>query len=184
MAKIGYARVSSVTQDHAAQVEALKVAGCTKIFSEKRSGKSVEDRPEFKRLMKAAQPGDVVVVVKLDRLARSTRDLANILHELTLLDCGFVSLNEGWADTTTPVGRLMLAIMGGIAEFERSLIRSRCEAGIARAKANGKEFGRPRRLDAGQKRRIAERRAAGETIEALALEYDVGLATIHRALNA
>ena len=93
--------------------------------------------------MRALVPGDTVVVSKLDRLARSSRDLHNILHELQERGCGFVSLGESWCDSTSEVGRLMLTIMGGIAEFERGLIRKRCEEGIERAKANGKQFGRP-----------------------------------------
>ena len=121
--KCGYARVSSNTQDYAAQVEALKAAGCRKIFSEKASGKSTNGRREFDRLMKSMVPGDTVMVTKLDRLARSSRDLHNILHELQEQGCGFVSLGESWCDTTTDVGRLVMTIMGGIAEFERSLIR-------------------------------------------------------------
>ena len=155
--KFGYARVSSNTQDYAAQVEALKAAGCERIFSEKASGKSTNGRPEFAKLMKALKHGDVVTVVKLDRLARSSRDLQNILHELKELGCGFVSLGESWCDTTTDVGRLVMTIMGGIAEFERSLIRKRCEDGILRAKRKGTKFGRPSALDPSQRRRIAER---------------------------
>src|SRR5215831_14985924 len=92
--KFGYARVSSSTQDYAAQIEALKAAGCEQVFSEKRSGKSAKDRPEFNRLMRALAPGDTVVVTKLDRLARSSRDLHNILHELHECQCGFISLGE------------------------------------------------------------------------------------------
>jgi DNA invertase Pin-like site-specific DNA recombinase len=181
--KYGYARVSSKTQDYAAQVEALKAAGCEKIFSEKRSGKSVEGRPEFARLLKALAPGDVVMVTKLDRLARSSRDLANIVHDIGELGCGFASIDDSWCDTTTSVGRLVFTIMSGMVQFERELIRSRCEAGIIRAKAKGVQFGRPARLSASERRKIAERHAAGETIPALAAEYEVGLATIHRALG-
>jgi DNA invertase Pin-like site-specific DNA recombinase len=131
--------------------------------------------------MKALVPGDTVVVTKLDRLARSSRDLHNILHELQERACGFLSLGESWCDTTTEVGKLMLTIMGGIAEFERTLIRKRCEE---RAKVKGTQFGRPAALDAGQKRKIAERYAAGETMADLASEYEVGEATIWRALRA
>jgi DNA invertase Pin-like site-specific DNA recombinase len=119
--KYGYARVSSNTQDYAAQVEALKAAGCGKIFSEKASGKSTNGRREFDRLMKLLVPCDTVFVTKPDRLTRSSRDLHNILHELQEQGCGFVSLGESWCDTTTDVGRLVMTIMGGIAEFERSL---------------------------------------------------------------
>ena len=132
--RYGYARVSTGKQDFELQVEALKAAGCERIFAEKVSGKSTDGRREFQRLMKALKPGDTVVVTKLDRLARSSRDLHNILHELQGQSCGFVSLGESWCDTTTEVGRLMLTIMGGIAEFERGMIRKRCEEGIEQAK--------------------------------------------------
>ncbi len=94
--RYGYARVSSNTQDHAAQVEALKASGCERIYSEKQSGKSLGARQEFNKLMRALAPGDVVTVTKLDRLARSSRDLHNILHDLTERSCGFTSLGEAW----------------------------------------------------------------------------------------
>jgi DNA invertase Pin-like site-specific DNA recombinase len=116
--RYGYARVSSKTQDYSAQVEALEAAGCERIFSEKRSGKSAKDRPKFSKVMRTLVPGDTVVVSKLDRLARSTRDLHNVLHDLQEKDCGFVSLAESWCDTTSKFGRLMMTIMGGINEFE------------------------------------------------------------------
>jgi DNA invertase Pin-like site-specific DNA recombinase len=177
------ARVSTAKQDHAIQVDALKAAGCERIFTEKASGKSTDGRPEFKRLMKILNPGDTVVVTKLDRLARSSRDLLNILHELKEGSCGFVSLAESWCDTTSDIGELVVTIMSGIAQFERKLILSRTEAGIAKARANGKKFGRPSALDVGQKRKIAERYAAGETMAQLAADYEVGEATIFRALQ-
>jgi DNA invertase Pin-like site-specific DNA recombinase len=183
MAKYGYARVSSDTQDHAAQVEALKAAGCKKIYMEKASGKSTNGRPELAKVMKVLQPGDAVVVTKLDRIARSSRDLHNIIGELNERGCGFTSLGDSWCDTTSASGRLMLAIMGGIAEFERELIRKRCQDGIDRAKAKGTKFGRRSVLDSGQRKRLAERYAAGETMAELAREYDCGEATIWRALQ-
>jgi DNA invertase Pin-like site-specific DNA recombinase len=99
------------------------------------------------------------------------------------LSCGFVSLGESWCDTTTDVGRLMLTIMGGIAEFERGLIRKRTDEGIERARRQGKKFGRPERLDAGQKRVIADRYGQGATIPELAEEYGVGVGTIWRSLQ-
>jgi DNA invertase Pin-like site-specific DNA recombinase len=182
--RYGYARVSTSKQDYANQVDALKAAGCERIFTEKASGKSTKGRREFDKLMKVLAPDDTVVVTKLDRLARSSRDLHNILHELQELSCGFVSLGETWCDTTTAAGRLMLTIMGGIAEFERGLIQSRCEEGIAKAREMGKKFGRPSALDAGQRRKIASRYADGETMAELAREYEVGEATIFRALKA
>jgi DNA invertase Pin-like site-specific DNA recombinase len=116
-------------------------------------------------------------------LARSSRDLRNILHELQENDCGFVSLGEAWCDTTSAVGKLMMTIMGGIAEFERDLIRSRCEEGIERAKAKGTKFGRKAALDSSQRRKIADRFAKGESMAALAEEYDVSKPTIWRVLQ-
>jgi DNA invertase Pin-like site-specific DNA recombinase len=182
--RYGYARVSTCKQDYANQVDALKAAGCDVVFTEKASAKSTNGRGEFKRLMRALNPGDTVVVTKLDRLARSSRDLHNILHDLEEGACGLVSLGETWCDTTTDVGKLVLTIMGGIAEFERGLIRTRCEEGIAKAREKGKKFGRPSALDAGQRRKIAERYAGGETMADLAREYECGEATIWRALKA
>jgi DNA invertase Pin-like site-specific DNA recombinase len=181
MAKIGYARVSSRAQDYQGQVDALKAAGCKKIYSEKASGKSTDDRRQFKRLMKDLLPGDVVVVAKLDRLARSSRDLHNILHELSELGCGFTSLGESWCDTSTDIGKLLMTIMGGVAEFERGLIRKRCEEGIERAKAKGVTFGRKRKLDAEMIRAAANRYAKGETMAELAKVYGVSEPTIWRA---
>src|SRR5215831_9236374 len=128
--KFAYARVSSNSQDHAAQIEALKAAGCERIFSEKASGKSTNGRPEFARLMKALRPGDVVTVVKLDRLARSNRNLQNILHELQEMGCGLVSLGESWRDTRTDVGRLVMTIMGGIADYAYTAVMRSWAAGM------------------------------------------------------
>jgi DNA invertase Pin-like site-specific DNA recombinase len=183
MTKVGYARVSSRTQNYLAQVEALKAAGCTKVYSEKVSGKALKDRREFDKLLKALLPGDTVVVTKLDRLARSTRDLSNILHDIETKGCGFTSLHESWCDTTSVVGRLMMTVMGGIAEFERELIRSRCEEGIAKAKAKGTRFGRKQKLSPEQRRVAAKRYADGETMAELAKIYDVSEPTIWRALQ-
>ena len=183
MAKIGYARVSSNTQDYQGQVEALKAFGCERIYSEKMSGKSTDGRRQFEKLMKELLPGDTVVVAKLDRLARSSRDLHNIIFELDSLDCGFLSLGEHWCDTTTAHGRLMLTIMGGIAEFERDLIRKRCEEGIERAKAKGTKFGRKRSLSPEQVKIAADRYAKGETMAELAEVYGVSEPTIWRALQ-
>jgi DNA invertase Pin-like site-specific DNA recombinase len=146
-------------QDTSNQVDALKVAGCERIFTE--NGKSTDGRTEFKRLMKALNPGDTVVVTKLDRLARSSRDLLNILHDLKEGSCGFVSLGETWCDTTSNIGELVVTIMAGIAQFERKLILSRTEVGIAKVREQGKKFGRPSALDVGQKRKIADRYACG-----------------------
>ena len=183
MAKIGYARVSSLAQDYQGQVDALNAFGCERIYSEKQSGKSTDGRRQFEKLMKDLLPGDVVVVTKLDRLARSSRDLHNILHELKELSCGFVSLGEAWCDTTTDIGRLLFTLMGGIAEFERGLIRKRCEEGIERAKRKGVAFGRKRKLTKEMVLVAADRYAKGETMAELGEVYGVSLQTIWRALQ-
>jgi DNA invertase Pin-like site-specific DNA recombinase len=180
--KFGYARVSSSSQDYAAQVEALKAAKCEKIYSEKKSAKNT-DRPEFVCLMKAIKLGDTIVVSRLDRLVRSSRDLANVMHELDENGCRFVSLGESWCDTTTDVGKLVMTIMGGIAEFERKLVQSRCAEGIKRAKDRGVKFGRQSVLNPNQRRMVAFRHAQGTTIRDLAKDFNVGVATIVRALK-
>jgi DNA invertase Pin-like site-specific DNA recombinase len=126
--RYGYDRVSSKTQSFDGQVEQLEAAGCTRIFREKASAKDA-DRPQFKRLMKTVQAGDVIVVCKLDRLCRSSRDLFNTLHQLAEVGCGFTSLGENWCDTESDVGRLLIAVMSGVSEFERSMIKSRTAPG-------------------------------------------------------
>jgi DNA invertase Pin-like site-specific DNA recombinase len=183
--RLGYARVSSDTQDYTAQVEALHAAGCERIYSEKASGKSTNGRPELAKLLKALAPDDVMVVTKIDRVARSALDLLHIVRtEIADRGAGFLSLGDSWCDTTNEMGKFMLTVMAGIAELERDLIRKRCEAGIARAKAKGTRFGRPAALDPGQRKKIAQRHAEGETIAVLAREYDCGDATIWRALHS
>jgi DNA invertase Pin-like site-specific DNA recombinase len=179
---IGYARVSTRDQDLTLQQEALKAAGCERIFAEKISGKD-DQRPALKRLRTSMKSGDVLVVTRLDRLARSTRDLLNLVDEMTKAGVGLKSLADAWCDTTTAHGKLMLTVLAGIAEFERSLILARTEAGIARARELGKQFGAPRKLNAKQRTIIAERYAAGDTMAALAKEFEVSEPTIWRALN-
>jgi DNA invertase Pin-like site-specific DNA recombinase len=178
--RYGYARVSSKSQDYQGQLDALKAAGCDKIYSEKITGKTTDDRRQFKRLMKDLLPGDIVVVVKLDRLARSGRDLHNILHELDANECGFVSLGESWCDTTTSVGRLIIAIMAGIAQFERELIRQRCDEGLERARANGVKFGRKPKLSAFQIDEVKRRLEAGESQSDVGRLFGVSHQTIGR----
>jgi DNA invertase Pin-like site-specific DNA recombinase len=142
MTTYGYARVSTNGQDLAAQEVELLAAGCAKVFKEKVSGAKT-DRAELAKVIRSLEPGDVLVVTRLDRLARSTRDLLNVLATIADRKAGFRSLKDTWADTTTPHGRLMLTVLGGLAEFERELIRARTGDGRARAKARGVKFGRP-----------------------------------------
>jgi DNA invertase Pin-like site-specific DNA recombinase len=180
--EIGYARVSSGDQDFEAQVERLKAAGCMKVYAEKASGKSTNGRHELAKAIKALKAGDTLVVVRLDRLARSVRDLLHLLDELKKSGAKFKSLSDPWCDTTTPQGELILTVMGGLAEFERKLIRQRCEDGIKRAKVKGVQFGRPVKLDASQRRHLAERYSAGETLANLAREYEVSVPTAWRVV--
>jgi DNA invertase Pin-like site-specific DNA recombinase len=180
---LGYARVSATDQDYNGQIERLKAAGCERLFSEKVSGKSQNGRHALQKALSTLQTGDTLVVVRLDRLARSIRDLLGILDHLQKVGATFKSLTETWADTTTAHGRLIVTIMGGLAEFERELIRSRCDEGIKRAKARGTVFGRKPVLDAGERTKIAERYGSGETMAELAREYSCGVATIHRVLQ-
>jgi DNA invertase Pin-like site-specific DNA recombinase len=139
--KYGYARVSTDGQSIEAQVRQLAKAGCKKVFREVASGAKT-NRAELRRLLTGIEAGDVVMVTRLDRLARSTRDLLNTLAAIADRKAGFRSLGDTWADTTTPHGRLMLAVLGGLAEFERDLIRARTGEGRARAVANGVKLGR------------------------------------------
>ena len=176
----GYARVSTDGQSVAAQEAQLRAAGCAKVYSEKISGKRTDGRVELAKLLKRLGDGDVLMVTRLDRLARSTRDLLNILHTLGERSIGFRSLAEAWADTTTPYGRLLVTVLAGFAEFERELINARTGEGRARAKARGVRFGRPNALDTHQQQEAIQRLANGETQADLARSYGVGVATINR----
>ena len=142
MAAYGYARVSTEGQTLAAQESALLEAGAAKVFKEKISG-AANHRAQLHRLMKIIDAEDIVIVTRLDRLARSTRDLLNILDKIAKAGATFKSLGDAWADTTTAHGRLMLTVLGGLAEFERELIRVRTGEGRVRAKARGVHLGRP-----------------------------------------
>jgi len=183
MATLGYARVSAKDQDFNGQVDRLKSAGCDRVYAEKVSGKSTNGRHELDRALKALRPGDTLIVVRLDRLARSIRVLLSLLDDIKAAGARFRALDDPWCDTTTPQGELILTVMGGLAEFERKLIRQRCDERIKRAKAQGKKFGPKFKLDAGQRKVLAERYASGETMRTLAIEYGVGEATIWRALQ-
>jgi DNA invertase Pin-like site-specific DNA recombinase len=175
----GYARVSTNGQALDAQVTQLEAAGCARIFREKVSGAKT-DRAELKKLLRSLRVGDIVLVTRLDRLARSTRDLLNILALVSDKSAGFRSLGDIWADTTTAHGRLMLTILGGLAEFERELIRARTAEGRARAVAMGVRLGRRPKLDEEQRRRACERKLAGEDVASIARDYRVSESTISR----
>jgi DNA invertase Pin-like site-specific DNA recombinase len=179
MTMYGYARVSTDGQTVAAQVAQLRFAGAAKVFSETASGAKT-DRAELAKVMRVLQPGDVLMVTRLDRLARSTRDLLNTLHALGERQIGFKALVDTWADTTTPHGRLMLTVLGGLAEFERDLIRARTGEGRKRAKERGVRFGRPPKLTPHQRQEALARLATGETQADVARTYNVDATTIGR----
>ena len=147
----GYARVSTDGQSVEAQVAALTAAGAAKVYRETASGAKT-DRARLRQVLAALDQGDVLMVTRLDRLARSTRDLLNTLAAIADKGAGFKSLGDAWADTTTPHGRLMLTVLGGLAEFERELILARTSEGRARAKARAVRLGRRPKLTPHQKR--------------------------------
>ena len=156
--KYGYARVSTDGQSVDAQVRQLTKAGCKKVFREVASGAKT-DRAQLRRLLDQLEAGDVLMVTRLDRLARSTRDLLNTLGTIADRKAGFRSLGDTWADTTTSHGRLMLTVLGGLAEFERDLIRARTGEGRARAVARGVKMGRKPKLTPHQQVEARKRRA-------------------------
>jgi DNA invertase Pin-like site-specific DNA recombinase len=176
----GYALASSDGQSIAAQVRALRKQGAGKVFREV-AGAAKTDRAQLRRLLNQLDPGDVVMVTRLDRLARSTRDLLNTLAAITAKRAGFRSLGDTWADTTTAHGRLMLTVLGGLAEFERDLLRTRTSEGRERAKARGVKLGRKPKLTEHQKREAIRRRDHdGETLREIARSYNVSHSTISR----
>ena len=183
MTLYGYARVSTNGQDLGSQEAELMAAGCAKVFKEKVSGAKA-DRAELAKLMHRLEPGDVLVVTRLDRLARSTRDLLNVLATIGEREAGFRSLKDAWADTTTPHGRLMLTVLGGLAEFERELIRARTGEGRKRAKARGVRFGRPAALTPHQREEALKRLGNGEAQADAARSFNVSQATISRLAAA
>lgn len=181
--KIGYARVSTQDQKLELQLKALKKAGCQKIFREKVSGFN-RQRPEFQRMLDQIRPGDVIVVWKLDRLARSTRDLLNTMDTINEAGGKFLSVSEPWADTTTHAGKMIMTIFAGIAEFERDLIRERTGAGREAAKQRGVRFGRPRKLNTDQAQVAEQLLAEGKAVRDIARTFNVHEATIYRLAAA
>jgi DNA invertase Pin-like site-specific DNA recombinase len=175
----GYARVSTDGQSLDAQQAALKAAGAKKIFAEKISGAKL-DRKARAAAIKALGPGDTLLVTRLDRLARSVRDLLNVLASIAEAGASFKSLADTWANTTTAHGKLMVTILGGLAEFERSLILARTSEGRKRALANGVRFGRKPKLTRHQRQEALARREAGEPLATIAASYNVSHSTISR----
>ena len=177
---VGYARVSTDGQTLAAQQSALSAAGCSRVFSEKESGAKM-DRAQLARALATLASGDTLVVCKLDRLARSTRDLLNSLDAIAKAGASFKSLADPWCDTTTPHGKLMTTVLGGLAEFERHLILTRTAEGRTRAQARGIRFGRKPSLTPYQQSEAQRRREAGETLMEIARSMNVSHSTIARS---
>jgi DNA invertase Pin-like site-specific DNA recombinase len=179
---IGYARVSTNGQTLDAQVNALEAVGVAVIFQETASGART-DRAQLAKAIGALRAGDTLIVTRLDRLARSTRDLLNTLDAIAKRGATFKSLADAWADTTTAHGRLLLTVLGGLAEFERELIRVRTGEGRRRAVEAGVKLGRRSSLTPYQQKEVLKRRADGETLKELAKSYGVSHPTIMRALR-
>src|SRR5450759_3286014 len=176
----GYARVSTDGQSVDAQVKQLRDAGAEKVFRETASGVR-SDRAQLRRALDQLDKGDVLIVTRLDRLARSIRDLLNTVAAITAKKAGFRSLGDTWADSTTAHGRLMLAVLGGLAEFERELIAARTGEGRERAKARGVKMGRKPKLTAHQQREAIRRRdTKGEPVREIARTFNVSHSTISR----
>ncbi len=179
MAIVGYARVSTRDQDLSAQIDALKAAGAETIYREKVSGVRA-DRPQLAKLMASLKPGDVVMVTKLDRLGRSTRELLELIERIGKASAAFRSLGDALFDTTGAQGRLLVTMLSAIAEFERELIRERTGDGRKRAMAAGVKFGRKPKLSEYQRTEAVKRRGAGEPLAAIAKSYGVSLTMISR----
>jgi|SRR5579871_905172 len=180
---IGYARVSTDDQNLEVQLQVLENAGCKRIFQEKVSG-AHRQRPELAKMLEHLREGDTAIVWKLDRLARSTRDLLEIADTIDKAGAGLKSLSEPWADTTSPAGRMVLTVFAGIAEFERELIRERTGAGRVAALKRGVRFGRPARLTAEQAALARRLLDEGNSAKEVAKTFGVHKATIYRTLAA
>ena len=181
MTRVGYARVSSTGQSLELQEGQLREAGCEKIFSEKRSGTSTDQRDQLRAALDWVREGDVLVVTRLDRLARSIVDLRMTVDHLSSKKVGFVCLQQGGLDTTTSEGRLMLSILGAFAEFETEIRKERQADGIAKAKLKGVYRGRPPKIDPLE---IAKLRAEGLGATAIAERLGIVRASVYRILNA
>jgi DNA invertase Pin-like site-specific DNA recombinase len=178
---IGYARVSTQDQNLDLQIDALKKAGCEKIYSEKVS--SVKDRPQLDKLIENLRPNDKVIVWKLDRLGRSVKDLITIVTTLHAINVSFQSITDN-IDTTTTAGRLMFNIFGALAEFERDTIRERTKAGLEAARARGRNGGRKNGLSKTNQSKADTARILyaqkNKTVDEIASDLGVGRATIYR----
>lgn len=180
MARVGYARVSSLGQSLEIQEALLLEAGCEKVFAEKRTGTTTTGRDALMQAIDYVRSGDVFVITRIDRLARSVTDLNEIVAKLTAKGVGFTTLQQGQFDTTTAVGELFLTMLGAFAQFETTLRRERQAEGIAKAKAKGAYTGRPATVD---KASIRALRAEGVLPKEIARRLKVALSTVYLALK-
>jgi DNA invertase Pin-like site-specific DNA recombinase len=180
--KLGYARVSTDDQKLDIQSRRLLVAGCERLFEEKVSG-AARNRPALSMLLGHLRDGDVLVVTRLDRLARSTAEQLRIAEQIAEKHAGLQSLDEPWADTTSPAGKMVMTIFGGIAEFERSLILTRTQDGRKAAKDRGVAFGRPKKMLPEQQELARQLLLEGKSISAVARTFNVHPATIYRCIE-
>jgi len=181
--KVGYARVSTSDQHTETQRERLEGAGCERVFAERVSGRSIDGRNQLEACLGFMRDGDHLVVTKLDRLARSMTDLIRITEQLQTKSIDLVVLDQA-IDTSTAAGKLMFHMIGAVAEFERALAEERRNEGIARAKANGVRFGRPRAIDRKAADSLRELAAAGSTLRDMAEVTGVSVPTVSRWLKA
>ena len=179
---VGYARVSTSSQNLENQIDQLKEAGCVKIFSEKKSGKNKADRQQFNIMMDFVREGDILFITKLDRLARSVIDLQNIAKFLEDKNVDLKVIQQN-IDTTTPAGRLLFTVLGAIAEFERDLINERVREGIEAAKRKGIQFGRKAILNSKEKNIIYKEHEKGKSVAWLSKFFHVARNTIYRAIK-
>lgn len=181
MARYGYARVSDASQSHNLQMDALRQAGCERIYVETASGARA-DRPELRKLLDAVQPGDQIGCWRLDRMARSLRHLIEIAAMLREREVGLVSVTEG-IDTTTPAGRFLFHVLGSLAEMEREIIIERTKAGLRAAAARGRRGGRPPVLSEAQRRAARAMLASGSmTAAEVAAQLGCSVSTLYRSI--
>jgi DNA invertase Pin-like site-specific DNA recombinase len=180
MTMVGYARVSSAGQSLEIQQEQLAQAGCEKLFSEKQSGTSTSNRMALQDALEWLREGDTLVVTRLDRLARSGKDLHDIIDKLSRKKVSFQCLQQGAVDTTTSMGKLVLGILGAVAEFETDIRKERQRDGIEKAKLRGVYKGRPASIDADK---VRELRSAGMGGAEIAKQMGIGRASVYRLLT-
>ncbi len=181
MAKIGYARVSSVGQSLDVQLDKLSEYGCEKIYREKKTG-TTADRSELKAILDYVRDGDFLVITKLDRLARSTFHLTQIAEGLKQKNVELVVLDQN-IDTSTPHGKLLFNMLASIAEFETEIRKERQLEGIEKAKAKGVQFGRKAKLDDDQITELRQKRSEGVLIKDIMAEYKISKASVYRLLE-